>query len=131
MAICSYVPVEGPFGHGFNPTITETETPTTISYTEIGVVNGVHYIEVPEGVNIPKQAEDIQFKVVDELPPELEEYYTDIQDARELKELEQAETRLLGEIAELKSRYLQALMLGDTEETDSLAAEIKTLLGVE
>jgi|GEM_PF-2150303 hypothetical protein len=68
MAVYSFVPTEGAYGHGI-ATIDNDKGIQTFEYTELGEYNGKQYIYTSaDSDHIPTQPDDINFKKVSKCP---------------------------------------------------------------
>lgn len=68
MAVYSFIPTEGAYGHGI-ATIDNEKGIQTFAYTELGEYNGKQYIYTSaDSDHIPTQPDDINFKKVSKCP---------------------------------------------------------------
>ena len=68
MAVYSFIPTEGAYGHGI-ATIDNEKGITSFEYTELGEYNGKQYIYTSaDSDHIPSQPDDISFKKVSKCP---------------------------------------------------------------
>lgn len=68
MAVYSFIPTEGAYGHGI-ATIDNEKEITSFEYTELGEYNGKQYIYTSANSDhIPAQPDDINFKKVSKCP---------------------------------------------------------------
>lgn len=68
MAVYSFIPTEGAYGHGI-ATIDNEKGITSFEYTELGEYNGKQYIYTSANSDhIPSQPDDISFKKVSKCP---------------------------------------------------------------